>query len=127
MPTSERSVMRELGERISQLRRRQGWKQRELAGQLGCTLQQASKLERGVLMPRVSLLLQAGRVFSVSTDYLLTGQERKPEADLRLRERLPALEGLPEPQRDALIEFLDALVMAHRCVGSSKLEGLETP
>jgi hypothetical protein len=34
--------------------------------------------------------------------------------DLRLREQLPALERLSDPQRDSLVAFLDALTMPHR-------------
>ena len=71
-------------------------------------------------MPRVSVLLRVGEAFNVTADYLLTGRgPRSPGVDLRLRERLPALEGLPEPQRDSLVAFLDALIMAHRYVGIS--------
>ncbi len=69
-------------------------------------------------MPRVSVLVRVGEAFNVTTDYLLTGRgPRNPGVDLRLRERLPALEGLPEPQRDSLVSFLDALIMAHRYAG----------
>lgn len=39
--------------------------------------------------------------------------ERHPRRDDRLRERIEALETLPEPQRDHLVEFLDALISAH--------------
>lgn len=38
---------------------------------------------------------------------------RRPQRDLRLRERIEALETLPEPQRNHLIEFLDALISAY--------------
>ena len=36
---------------------------------------------------------------------------------LATRERLPALDRLPEPQRDSLVVFLDALIMAHHYAG----------
>jgi transcriptional regulator with XRE-family HTH domain len=115
---SEKPVVRQVGERIARLRRSKGWKQRELASRLGCSLQQVSKLERGCWMPRVSVLVRVGEAFNVTTDYLLTGRgPRNPGVDLRLRERLPALDGLPEPQRDSLVAFLDALIMAHRYAG----------
>jgi hypothetical protein len=39
--------------------------------------------------------------------------ERHPQKDIRLRERIEALESLPEPQRNHLVEFLDALLSAH--------------
>lgn len=115
MLESEKPVIRQVGERIARLRRSKGWKQKELASLVGCNLQQVSKLERGCWMPRVSVLVRVAEAFNVTADYLLTGRgPRHPGADLRLRERLPALERLPEPQRDSLIVFLDALIMAHR-------------
>jgi len=116
----EKPVIRQVGERIARLRRSKGWKQKELASRIGCSLQQISKLERGHWMPRISVLVRVGETFNVTTDYLLTGRgPRNPGIDLRLRERLPALEGLPEPQRDSLVAFLDALIMAHRYAGIS--------
>ena len=119
MQESEKPVVRQVGERIARLRRSKGWKQKELASQIGCSLQQVSKLERGCWMPRVSVLVRVAEAFNVTADYLLTGRgPRHPGVDLRLRERLPALERLPEPQRDSLILFLDALIMAHRYAGS---------
>jgi transcriptional regulator with XRE-family HTH domain len=120
LANSEKAVRVQMGERIALLRRSKGWKQRELASRIRCTLPQVSKLERGLWMPRASLLLGVSQTFNVTTDYLLTGREpRNPDIDLRLRERLPALESLPLPQRDALVEFLDALVLAHRYAGFS--------
>jgi transcriptional regulator with XRE-family HTH domain len=115
---SEKPIVRQVGERISRLRRGKGWKQKELASLIGCSLQQISKLERGCWMPRVSVLVRVAETFNVTADYLLTGRgPQRPGVDLRLRERLPALERLPEPQRDSLVVFLDALIMAHRYAG----------
>ncbi len=111
-------VVRQVGERIGRLRRSRGWKQKELASKVGCSLQQVSKLERGLWMPRVSVLVRVAETFNVTADYLLTGRgPRSPGIDLRLRERLPALDSLPEPQRDSLVFFLGALIMAHRYAG----------
>ncbi len=39
--------------------------------------------------------------------------DQHPQRDDRLRERIEALETLPEPQRNHLVEFLDALLTAH--------------
>jgi len=115
---NETPVIKQVGERVSRLRRNQGWKQKELASRIGCSLQQVSKLERGRWVPRVSVLLRISETFNVTADYLLTGRgPRHPGIDLRLRERLPALDRLPEPQRDSLVLFLDGLIMAHRYAG----------
>ena len=103
-----------LGGRLSRLRRAKGWSQRELADRLSLRGSQVSKLERGSFTPRVDLLTRLSETFGVSADYLLTGRSfGEPLRDFRIRDRVEALEGLPEPQRVHLIEFLDALVSAH--------------
>jgi transcriptional regulator with XRE-family HTH domain len=115
-----------IGERVSRLRRQRSWKQKELASRIGCSLQQVSKLERGRWVPRVSVLLRMSEAFNVTADYLLTGRApQHPEIDLRLRERLPALDRLPAPQRDSLVLFLDGLILAHRFAGELQPAGGE--
>jgi len=75
-------------------------------------------------MPRISVLLRISETFNVTTDFLLTGREpRNPAVDLRLRDRLPTLERLPEVQRDSLVTFLDGLIMAHCYAGISLASG----
>ena len=115
---NDKPVVRQVGERVARLRRDHGWKQKDLAARIGCSLQQVSKLERGSWVPRVSLLVRLAETFNVTADYLLTGRgPRRPGVDVRFRERLPALDRLPEPQRDSLVVFLDALIMAHHYAG----------
>ena len=74
MLDSEKPVVKDVGERIARLRRTKGWKQKELAARIGCTVQQISKLVRGHWMPRVSVLVRVGQTFNVTADYLLTGR-----------------------------------------------------
>lgn len=112
---NDKPIVKQVGERVARLRRDRGWKQKDLAERIGCSLQQVSKLERGSWVPRVSLLVRLAEAFNVTADYLLTGRgPQRPGIDVRFRERLPALDRLPEPQRDSLVVFLDALIMAHR-------------
>jgi transcriptional regulator with XRE-family HTH domain len=111
---SEKLAAKDIADRISRLRRARGWKQKELAAKIGSSLYQISKMERGRYIPRASTLLRLAEALSVTVDFLLTGRSpRLPQGDPRLRERLPALDRLPETQRDSLILFLDALLAAH--------------
>ena len=104
-----------LGDRIARLRRAKGWNQRELAERIGTGGTQISKYERGTYAPRADILSRLGDSLGVSTDYLLSGRmPGEPRRDLRLRERLEALESLPERQRDNLVGFLDSLLAAHQ-------------
>lgn len=114
MRESEKHAAKDIADRISRLRHARGWKQKELAAKIDSSLYQVSKMERGRYIPRASTLLRLAEAFGVTVDYLLTGRgPRLSQGDPRLRERLPALDRLPETQRDSLILFLDALLAAH--------------
>jgi transcriptional regulator with XRE-family HTH domain len=109
------ALLGDLGSRISQLRRAKGWNQGELGRRLGLKPAQISKFERGTYMPKTDVLPRLSEVLGVSSDYLLTGRSfGEPQRDYRIRDRLEALEALPEPQRNHLIDFLDALIAAHK-------------
>jgi transcriptional regulator with XRE-family HTH domain len=108
-------LLGDMGSRIAQLRRAKGWNQGELARRMGLKSAQISKFERGAYMPKTDILPRLSEVLGVSSDYLLTGRSfGEPQRDYRLRERLEALEALPEPQRNHLVDFLDALISAHK-------------
>lgn len=114
MGTIEDSAAEGLGDRLSRLRRAKGWNQSELARRMGLKGSQISKLERGSVTPRADILPRLSEVLGVSADYLLTGRSfGEMQRDYRIRDRVEALETLPEPQRNHLVEFLDALVSAH--------------
>lgn len=124
MGTTDDNVAEGLGGRLSQLRRAKGWSQRELGDRLSLRGSQISKLERGSFTPRVDLLPRLSETLGVSADYLLTGRSfGEPQRDFRIRDRVEALEALPEPQRVHLIEFLDALVSAHELLKKYEEEG----
>jgi transcriptional regulator with XRE-family HTH domain len=111
---SEKLAAKDIADRISRLRRGRGLKQKELAAKIDSSLFQISKMERGRYIPRASTLLRLAEALSVTVDFLLTGRSpRLPQGDPRLRERLPALDRLPETQRDFLVLFLDAFLAAH--------------
>lgn len=60
-----------LADKIILLRKRAGWSQEELAEQLGVSRQSVSKWEGAQSIPDMARLLQMGRLFGVTTDYLL--------------------------------------------------------
>lgn len=60
-----------LGEKIMELRKRNGWSQEELAGKLNVSRQSVSKWESAMSVPELDKILQLGELFEVSTDYLL--------------------------------------------------------
>ena len=113
--TTEGDSAESLGDRIARLRRAKDWNQKELADRIGARPAQISKYERGTYLPRPDLLPRLGEALGVSLDYLMTGRSGgEPRRDFRLRERVEALETLPETQRSNLVAFLDALLAAHQ-------------
>ncbi len=60
-----------LAEKIMKERKKLGWSQEELAGQLGVSRQSVSKWESAASIPDLDKILKMSSIFGVSTDYLL--------------------------------------------------------
>lgn len=88
---------RAMGERIVQLRRRQGWDRAELADRLGVPLERLKKWEQGANLPSVGMLAPLARTLDVSVDELVTG-EPAPAA------------GFSSQQKEAARSYLAGLV-----------------
>ena len=115
MARTDDAVTESLGDRIARLRRAKNWNQKDLADRIGAKPAQISKYERDSYLPRPDVLSRMGEALGVGLDYLMTGRfGGEGRRDFRLRERLDALEALPEGQRDNLIAFLDSLIAAHQ-------------
>ncbi len=59
-----------LADKITELRKKAGWSQEELAAQLGVSRQSVSKWEGAQSVPDMEKILQLSNLFGVSTDYL---------------------------------------------------------
>lgn len=66
-----------LSERIRSLRLSKGISQVELADKLGVTKQSVSNRENDNIQPSIEMLIKIANEFSVSTDYLLSLDDRK--------------------------------------------------
>lgn len=62
------------GEKLQQLRKKQGWTQEELAERITISRQALSKWELGTAIPDTENVLQISKLFGVSTDYLLNDE-----------------------------------------------------
>ncbi len=62
---------------IKNLRKEYHITQKELADQLGVTYQAVSKWERGLNIPDISILKEIGRIYHVSLDNMINGEEEK--------------------------------------------------
>ena len=63
------------GERLSVLRKKNGFSQEQLAERLSLTRQTISKWELDQSTPDISYILKLSNLFSVSTDYLIKGTD----------------------------------------------------
>ncbi len=77
-----------LGTRIAALRRQAGLSQRELAAALSVSPSAVGMYEQGRREPSADRLVALSRLFSVSTDYLLTGLPRRGDEAALLPRRL---------------------------------------
>lgn len=68
-----------LEDKIITLRKKKGWSQEELAGQLGVFRPSVSKWEGGQAVPDLDKILQLSQIFDVSTDYLLKEELEEPQ------------------------------------------------
>lgn len=60
-----------LADKITRLRKKNGWSQEELAEKMGVSRQAVSKWEGAQTIPDLEKILQLGGLFGVTTDYLL--------------------------------------------------------
>ncbi len=64
-----------LAEKIIEERKKNGWSQEELADKLGVSRQSVSKWESAQSVPDLQRILEMGKLFDVTTDYLLKDEE----------------------------------------------------
>ena len=70
-----------LGERLYELRTKNNMSQGALAERLDVSRQTVSKWENNLSVPETEKILQHSEIFSVSTDYILKGEEREEKAE----------------------------------------------
>lgn len=91
----------ELKEKLSRLRRKQGWTQDELALKLSVTRQAVSKWERGVVAPTAEKLIALSRLYGVPLDELVNGEPQcgEPPATAEAVVEEPETASLPKPNK----------------------------
>lgn len=68
-----------LADKIIRLRKKNGWSQEELADRMNVSRQAVSKWESAQTIPDLEKVLQLGRLFGVTTDYLLKDEIENEE------------------------------------------------
>ena len=68
-----------LADKIIKLRKKNGWSQEELAEKMKVSRQAVSKWEGAQTIPDLEKILQLGKLFDVTTDYLLKDELEEEE------------------------------------------------
>jgi transcriptional regulator with XRE-family HTH domain len=110
----DRRIRRAVGARLAQIRRERGLSQGELARALGTTPEVVSRYERGLYLPRPSVLFALRRHLAVTFDHLLAGTAMGEIADIRVRRLALAADALPPDHRTLLVTALAGLLEATR-------------
>lgn len=99
----------QIGERCRRARETAGYTQEQLAERIGVSTQFLSDAERGVTGMSVSTIIKLCQVLSISTDFLLLGQDtaNKAENPLSIFTKIQRL----SPQEQEMIEAVSNLMI----------------
>ncbi len=107
--TNSHTVAASVGERIAQLRKRQGLSQASLSAAASISREAIGKYERGIASPSVDTAARIAAALEVSLDSLVGGQSTDAD-DLapEILERARELDALPDDERKPVLAVLDA-------------------
>jgi len=104
-------------EAFIRLRKERGWTQQHVADEIGISVGQVKKYEKGDSSPNLPVLAKIATVFGVSADDLVFGGRNGLAAnklDADLLRRFEMLDQLSERERDAVLLLLDSVIAKHR-------------
>jgi transcriptional regulator with XRE-family HTH domain len=104
-------------ETFVRLRKERGWTQQYVADQVGISVAQIKKYEKGDSAPTLPMLAKIATVFSVSADQLVFGEGKTAannKLDAELLRRFEMIAELPPRERDAIILVLDSVIAKNR-------------
>ncbi|MBQ6840077.1 MAG: helix-turn-helix transcriptional regulator [Oscillospiraceae bacterium] len=96
--------LKEIGKRIQNRRKQQGYTQEQLAEMMNVSIQMISNLERGNKSIRIDNLINLCHILQVSTDYILTGKESAKNLS-NLSQRMSQLSEKDQKMITMLIEY----------------------
>lgn len=109
--------MTSFGPRLRELREKRGLSQQELAQAIGAHWTQISRYERGLQLPTADRIVDLTKVLRVSPNGLLLGDRNGDEKldfkNVRLYERLRALDALPKEEQETVLRLVDAVLAKH--------------
>lgn len=103
-----------IGEKIKSLRQEKRFKQEDLAKKIGISRLMLGKYERGQATPSADTLQKLAQILNVSTDYLLSADEKEETLsgfrDKALQSYFEAIDKMNNEERNHVKFILDAVV-----------------
>lgn len=103
-----------LADKIIMLRKKAGWSQEDLAGELNVSRQSISKWEGALSIPDMDKIIKLSQVFGVSTDFLLIDEKE----DLSLQE-ITASDDLRKVSIEEAGHYLDMIQLTSRKIAAA--------
>ena len=103
----------DIGKQLSNIRKKAGLTQNQLAEKMGLTQSLVSSYERGVLRLNAEMILRFSGALEVSADEIILKKANQLESNqIRLRyiKRIKRLESLPENKQKSILHTLDSLI-----------------
>lgn len=112
MSQDDKAFFKELGQRVSELRKELGWTQKQLAETLDISQQLIAAYESGSRKIPASMLPVLAKLFAVKLEQLMgiekTPSKRGPASTLQLQMEMIA--NMPKGKQKFITDMLDALI-----------------
>ncbi len=102
--------MVKIGNRITELRKKKGWSQTELAKQIEASREAIGKYERDEALPSVETAKKIADAFEVTLDYLVD-DTALPAFDKKTVGRIKSIQQLDETNKSHVFAMLDAFLL----------------
>lgn len=104
-----------LSSKITELRKKEGWSQSELAKRVEVSREIVGRYERGDAVPSIDIAKRMADAFRVSLDYLVGSSEE--ELDRATLNRVLEINRLQPKDREMVLTFLDAFLTRTKLQG----------
>ena len=102
-------IMAQIGLRITELRKKKGWSQTDLAKKIEASREAIGKYERNEALPSVETAKKIADCLDVTLDYLVDS-EALPTLDKKTLKRLKNIQTLSEEDKTHVFAMLDAFL-----------------
>jgi transcriptional regulator with XRE-family HTH domain len=112
MKTDETSFFENLGRRIAELRKQQGYTQAQLADMIDVKQYVVASYETGRRRPSAALIPELARILGVTVEELIgiDQDRRKPGPTPKLQQQIEQLQRLPKSKQKFVSEFLETVL-----------------